>query len=140
MLPIHNLTKAKFPFSPRDCLMRWNLVKPSCFAPYTVSPPPPGSPFYIFLPTAPSPHLYLCLVYYCSLHQISISSVYSILLESALPLKFDLYPWGEGHGVQGQICYILRPQLAMNRFLTLWPQRFPHFEYIHLWGAGVGGL
>ncbi len=33
---------------------------------------------------------------------------------------FDLYPWGEGHGVQGQICNILRPQLAMNRFLTFW--------------------
>ncbi len=40
---------------------------------------------------------------------------------------FDLYPWGEGHGVQGQICDILRPQLAMNCFLSLWPHRFPHF-------------
>ncbi len=50
----------------------------------------------------------------------------------------DLYPWGEGHGVQGQICDILRPQLAMNRFLTLWPHRFPHFGCIHLWGGGVG--
>jgi hypothetical protein len=42
--------------------------------------------------------------------------------------------------VQGKICDILRPQLAMNRFLTLWPQRFPHFGYIHLWEGGVGGL
>ncbi len=53
---------------------------------------------------------------------------------------FDLYPWGEGHGVQGQICNILRPQLPMNRFLSLWPHRFPHFGYIHLGGGGVGGL
>ncbi len=52
---------------------------------------------------------------------------------------FDLDPWGEGHGVQGQICDILRPQLAMNRFLTLWPHRFPHFGYINVWGGGVGG-
>jgi hypothetical protein len=52
---------------------------------------------------------------------------------------FDLYPWGEGHGVQGQICDILRPQLAMNCFLPLWPHRFPHFVYIHLGGGGVGG-
>ncbi len=28
-------------------------------------------------------------------------------------LTFELYPWGEGHGVQGQICDILRPQLAI---------------------------
>ncbi len=49
---------------------------------------------------------------------------------------FDLYPWGEGHGLQGQICDILRPQLAMSRFLPLWPHRFPH---IHLGGGGVGG-
>ncbi len=41
--------------------------------------------------------------------------------------------------MQGQICDILRPQLAMNRFLTLWPQSFPHFGCIHLWGRGVGG-
>ncbi len=53
---------------------------------------------------------------------------------------FDLYPWGEGHGVQGQICDILRPQLVMNRFLPLWPHRFPHFEYIHLGVGAVGGL
>ncbi len=41
---------------------------------------------------------------------------------------FDLYPWGEGHGVQGQICDILRPQLAIEslpaplatQILTLW--------------------
>ncbi len=52
---------------------------------------------------------------------------------------FDLYPWGEGHGVQGQICDILRPQLAMNRFLPLWSHRFPHFVYINLRGEGVGG-
>jgi hypothetical protein len=52
---------------------------------------------------------------------------------------FDLYPGGEGHGVQGQICDILRPQLAMNRFLPLWPHRFTHFVYIHLGGGGVGG-
>ncbi len=53
---------------------------------------------------------------------------------------FDLYPWGEGHGVQGQICDILRPQLAMNPFLPLWPRRFQHFVYIHLGGGGVGAL
>ncbi len=53
---------------------------------------------------------------------------------------FDLDPSGEGHGVQEQICVILIPQLAMNRFLPLWPHRFPHFEYIHLGGEGVGGL
>jgi hypothetical protein len=53
---------------------------------------------------------------------------------------FDLYHWGEGHDVQGQICDILRPQLAMNRFLPLWPHRFPHFGNIHLGGGGVGGL
>ncbi len=52
---------------------------------------------------------------------------------------FDLDPSGEGHGVQGQICDILRPQLAINRFLPLWPHRFPHFGYIHLGGEGVGG-
>ncbi len=49
---------------------------------------------------------------------------------------FDLYPGGEGHGVQGQICDILRPQLAMNRFLPLWPHRFPHFGCINLGGWG----
>jgi hypothetical protein len=41
--------------------------------------------------------------------------------------------------VQGQICDILRPQLAMNRFQPLWPHRFPHFGNIHqgegAWGA-----
>jgi hypothetical protein len=52
---------------------------------------------------------------------------------------FDLDPWGERHGVQGQICGILRPQLAMNRFLPLWPHRFPHFGCIHLGGRGRGG-
>ncbi len=53
---------------------------------------------------------------------------------------FDLYPRGEGHGVQGQMCDILRPQLAMNRFLPLWPHRFPHFGYIHLRRGGGGAL
>ncbi len=52
---------------------------------------------------------------------------------------FDLYLWGEGHGVQGQIYDILRPQLVMNRFLPLWPHRFLHFWFIHLGGGGVGG-
>ncbi len=47
---------------------------------------------------------------------------------------------GEGHGVQGQICDILRPQLAMKCFLPLWQHRFPHFGYIYLGGGGVGGL
>ncbi len=41
--------------------------------------------------------------------------------------------------MQGQICDTLRPQLAMNRFLPLWPHRFSHFVYIHLGGGGVGG-
>ncbi len=41
--------------------------------------------------------------------------------------------------MQGQIYDILRPQLAMNRFLPLWPHRFPHFGYLHLGGGGVGG-
>ncbi len=41
--------------------------------------------------------------------------------------------------MQGQICDILRPQLAMNRFLPIWPHRFPHFGYIHRGGRGVGG-
>jgi hypothetical protein len=36
--------------------------------------------------------------------------------------------------------YNLRPQLAMNRFLPLWPHRFLHFGFIHLGGGGVGGL
>jgi hypothetical protein len=55
-----------------------------------------------------------------------------------LPLTYTLGE--EGHGVQGQICDILRPQLAMNRFLPLWPHRFPHYGYIHLGGGGVGAL
>jgi hypothetical protein len=41
--------------------------------------------------------------------------------------------------VQGQICDILRPQLAMNCFLLLWPHRFSHFGCINLGGGGVGG-
>ncbi len=36
--------------------------------------------------------------------------------------------------MQGQICDIQRPQLAVNRFLPLWPHRFPPFGYIHLGG------
>jgi hypothetical protein len=52
---------------------------------------------------------------------------------------FDLYPGGKGHGVQGQICDILRPQLAMNRCLPVWPQIFPHFEYsTYILGGGRG--
>jgi hypothetical protein len=42
------------------------------------------------------------------------------------------------HGMQGQICDILKPQPAMNRFLPLWPHRFPHFGYIRLGGGGGG--
>jgi hypothetical protein len=41
--------------------------------------------------------------------------------------------------MQGQICDILRPKLAMKGFLSLWPHRFPHFGYIHLGGGGPGG-
>jgi hypothetical protein len=54
------------------------------------------------------------------------------------PLTYN--PWWEGHGAQGQICDILRPQLVMNRFLPLWLHRFPHFGYIHLGGGGGGAL
>ena len=54
------------------------------------------------------------------------------------PLTYTL--GGEGHGLQGQICDILRSQLAMNRFLPYWPHRFPHFGYIYLGVGGVGGL
>ncbi len=36
--------------------------------------------------------------------------------------------------MQGQI---LRPQLAMNSSLPLWPHRFPHFGYILLGGGGA---
>ncbi len=50
---------------------------------------------------------------------------------------FDLYPWREGHGVQGQICDILRSQLGMNRFLPYWTHWFPHFGYIYLGGGGA---
>jgi hypothetical protein len=38
-----------------------------------------------------------------------------------------------------QICDILRPQIDMNRFLPLWPHRFPRFGHIHLGGGGGGG-
>ncbi len=51
---------------------------------------------------------------------------------------FDLYPWGEGHGVQGQICDILRPQLAMNRFLPLWPTD-SHTLDTYMRGEGAWG-
>jgi hypothetical protein len=37
-------------------------------------------------------------------------------------------------------CDILRPQLAMNRFLPLWHNRFPHFGYIYLGGGAWGAL
>ncbi len=43
--------------------------------------------------------------------------------------------------MQGQICDIPRPQLAMNHFLPFWPHRFPHFGSIHRGrGVGVGAL
>ncbi len=42
---------------------------------------------------------------------------------------FDLYP-----GVQGQICDILRPQLAMNRFLPLLATQIPTL-WIHTSGG-----
>jgi hypothetical protein len=51
------------------------------------------------------------------------------------PLTYNL-GGGGWHGVQEQIYDILRPQLAMNRFLPLRPHRFPHFRYIHLGGGG----
>jgi hypothetical protein len=41
--------------------------------------------------------------------------------------------------VQGQICDILRPKLAMNRFLPLWPYISSHFGYINLGGRAWGG-
>jgi hypothetical protein len=53
---------------------------------------------------------------------------------------FDIWPIPLGGGALGQICDILRPQLAMNSFLPLWPHRFPHFGYIHCGGGGMGGL
>jgi hypothetical protein len=52
---------------------------------------------------------------------------------------FDLYPWGEWQGGYRKICDILRPQLVMNHFLSLWPHRFPHFGYIHPGGGAWGG-
>ncbi len=53
---------------------------------------------------------------------------------------FDRWPipWGEGHGVQGQICDILRPQ-------QLWIASCPsgHTDsrtlYTYIWGGGGGG-
>ncbi len=41
--------------------------------------------------------------------------------------------------MQAQIYDILRPKLAMNRFLHLWPHRFPHFGYINLGEGAWGG-
>ncbi len=55
--------------------------------------------------------------------------------DDSRPLTYTL-GGGGGHGVQGQICHILRPQLAVNRFLPLWPHRFPHFGNINLGGGG----
>ncbi len=40
--------------------------------------------------------------------------------------------------MQGQICHILRPQLAMNRFLPLWPSA--HTLDTYIWGEGGGAL
>jgi hypothetical protein len=40
------------------------------------------------------------------------------------PLTYN--PWGEGHGGQGKICDILRPQLAMNLFLPQIPILWIH--------------
>ncbi len=48
---------------------------------------------------------------------------------------FDLYPGGEGHRVQGQICDILRSQLSMNRFLPLLATD-SHTLYTYIWGGG----
>jgi hypothetical protein len=50
---------------------------------------------------------------------------------------FDLcpLPLGGGAWVTGTKMW----QLAMNRFLPLWPHRFPPFGYIYLGGGGVGG-
>ncbi len=71
----------------------------------------------------------------------------SFLLSWCLPpvvgkmMTLDLWPipLGEGQGLQGQICDILRPQLAMTRFLPLWPRRFPHFGNIHQGEGAWGG-
>jgi hypothetical protein len=55
--------------------------------------------------------------------------------------NFNLWriPWGgEEHGVQGQICDILRPQPAMNRFLPLPATQIPTL-WIHTTGRGGGG-
>ncbi len=54
---------------------------------------------------------------------------------------FDLDP-GEGrHGVQGQICDILRPQLAMNRFLNPAPSGYTDSHTLDTYmGGGRGAL
>ncbi len=53
---------------------------------------------------------------------------------------FDLWPipWGEGHGVQGQICDILRPQLAMNASCPS-GHTDSHTLDTYIWGGGGGG-
>jgi hypothetical protein len=48
-----------------------------------------------------------------------------------------IYTLGGGHGVQGQICDILRPPLAMNRFLPLLATD-SHTLDTHI-GVGAGG-
>ncbi len=54
---------------------------------------------------------------------------------------FDLYPWGEGHGVQGQICEILRPPASYESLPAPLSTQIPTLciVYIHLGGGGVGG-
>jgi hypothetical protein len=52
------------------------------------------------------------------------------------PLTYTL-GWG-GHGVQGQICDILKPHLTMNRFLPLLATD-SHTLDPHIWGGGGEG-
>ncbi len=55
---------------------------------------------------------------------------------------FDHYPGGEGHGVQEQICDILWPQLAMNRFLSLLATHshtLDTYNWVVGWGWGGWG-
>ncbi len=56
-------------------------------------------------------------------------------------MTFDLWPipWGGGLGVQGRICDILRPLLAMNRFLPLLVTQIPT-HWIHTSGGEGGGV
>ncbi len=51
---------------------------------------------------------------------------------------YDLNPWGEGHGVQGQICDILRPQLAINRFCPS-GHTDSHTLDTYIWGERAWG-